>query len=200
MGPRFSGELLPAKEMRMHFLVFFRAAKKRKAKKMKKRRIIGIDPGLANTGFGIIDDFGGRFSLVGYGVIETSSKDDHGVRLLSIYNRLIAVLDEFRPDEAAMETLYFAKNVTSALTVSEAKGVCTMTLAQQAIPLSMYTPNQIKNAVTGTASSDKELVERYVKILLGVEGEIKPDHASDALAAAITHINSSDSALKNLLK
>lgn len=156
---------------------------------MKKRRILGIDPGLANTGFGIIDDLGGKFSLVSYGVIETPAKEDHGTRLLAIYNRLFAVIDEFRPDEAAMETLYFAKNVTSALTVSEAKGVCTMLLAQNAIPLSMYSPNQIKNAVTGTAASDKALVERYVKLLLGITGDIKPDHASDALAAAITHIN-----------
>lgn len=156
---------------------------------MKKRRILGIDPGLANTGFGIIDDLGGKFSLVSYGVIETPAKEDHGTRLLAIYNRLFAVIDEFRPDEAAMETLYFSKNVTSALTVSEAKGVCTMLLAQNAIPLSMYSPNHIKNAVTGTAASDKVLVERYVKLLLGIRGEIKPDHASDALAAAITHIN-----------
>ena len=90
-----------------------------------------------------------------------------------------------------METLYFARNVTSALNVAEAKGVVTMTLTQFAIPLAMYTPNQIKTSVTGTGKADKELVERYVKILLNLETEPKPDHAADALAAAITHIHSS---------
>ncbi len=155
-----------------------------------KRRILGIDPGLANTGFGVVDDLGGRIKFVSYGVIETSANDEHGVRLLSIYNRLLAVIDEFRPDQAAMETLYFAKNVSSALNVAEAKGVVTMCLAQHAIPLSMYTPNQIKYSVTGAKTADKELVERYVKILLALETEPKPDHAADALAAAITHCNS----------
>lgn len=156
----------------------------------KKRRVIGIDPGLASTGFGVIDACGDSVKLVSYGVIETPAHEEHGVRLLSIYNRLLAVLDEFKPDEAGMETLYFARNVTSALMVAEAKGVVTMCLAQHAVPLSMYTPNQIKLSVTGTMQADKELVERYVKLLLALETEPKPDHAADALAAAITHVHS----------
>ena len=102
-----------------------------------KRRIIGIDPGLANTGFGIIDCDEIRMSLVSYGVIETPSTDSHELRLLSIYNRLSAVLDEFNPDEAAMETLYFARNTTSALAVAESKGIITLSLTQRGIPLSM---------------------------------------------------------------
>ncbi|MCR5725525.1 MAG: crossover junction endodeoxyribonuclease RuvC [Treponema sp.] len=156
-----------------------------------KKRIIGIDPGLAHTGFGIIDtDGGGRNkTLVCYGIIETPAGEEHGVRLLAIYNRLLSLLMEYKPDEAAMETLYFARNVTSALSVAEAKGVVTMCLTQQAIPLFMYTPNQIKTSVTGTGSADKALVERYVKLLLDMEVEPKPDHAADALAAAITHIH-----------
>jgi len=155
---------------------------------MKKRRVIGIDPGLANTGFGVIDAIGNNISLVSYGVIETPSNEEHGTRLLAIYNRLIAVLQEFKPGEAAMEELYFARNVTSALNVSEAKGVVTMCLSQQAIPLKMYRPNQIKYAVTGTKTADKKTVEQYVKILLKLETEPKPDHAADALAGAITHV------------
>ena len=90
-----------------------------------------------------------------------------------------------------MEALYFARNTSSALAVAEAKGVITLCLAQQAIPLAMYSPNQIKTAVTGTSSADKETVEQYVKLLLGLKTEPKPDHAADALAWAITHINSS---------
>lgn len=158
---------------------------------MKKRRVIGIDPGLAHTGFGIVDAVGQSKRLVSYGIIETSPDDAHGTRLLAIYNRLVAILNEFKPDEASMETLYFARNVTSALNVAEAKGVVTMALAQFAVPLTMYTPNQIKTSVTGTGKAGKELVERYVKLLLNLETEPKPDHAADALAAAITHIHSS---------
>lgn len=152
-------------------------------------RIIGIDPGLAHTGFGIVDADGQRKRLVCYGIIETAAHEEHGARLLAIHRRLSALLHEFKPDEAAMETLYFSRNVTSALSVAEAKGVVTLVLAQQAIPLALYTPNQIKTAVTGTGRADKNLVERYVKLLLALEREPKPDHAADALAAAITHIH-----------
>lgn len=153
---------------------------------MLSRRIIGIDPGLAHTGFGVIDAVGNNIRLVSYGVIETSPDEEHGVRLLSIYNRFQAVLQEFRPQQAGMEELYFARNVSSALGVAEAKGVVTMCLAQNVIPLNMYRPNQIKYAVTGTKTADKKTVEQYVKILLNLEVEPKPDHAADALAAAIT--------------
>jgi crossover junction endodeoxyribonuclease RuvC len=155
----------------------------------KTKRVIGIDPGLASTGFGVVDSSGGKIALVSYGVIETTADEEHSIRLLAIYNRLLAVIEEFKPDEAEMETLYFARNVTSALAVAEAKGVVTLCLAQHDIPLFMYTPNQIKSAVTGTSSADKETVEQYVKILLNLETEPKPDHAADALAGAITHLH-----------
>ena len=154
-------------------------------------RVIGIDPGLANTGFGIIDFDGKNISLVSYGVIETDSNDSHENRLLSIYTRMRAVIKEFKPDCAEMETLYFARNVTSALAVAEAKGVLTLSLSQDKIPLFMYTPNQIKYAVTGTKNADKETVQNCVKLLLHLKETPKPDHASDALAGAICHINSS---------
>jgi crossover junction endodeoxyribonuclease RuvC len=161
-------------------------------KKSQVRRVLGIDPGLANTGFGVVDFCNGRYRMVSYGCITTGSEEPHGQRLLAIYNRLCAVIDEFRPDEAGMETLYFARNVTSALSVAEARGVVTLCLAQHNIKLGEYKPNQIKQAVTGTAAADKELVERYVKILLGLKTEPKPDHAADALAGAITHLHYSN--------
>jgi len=156
---------------------------------MKKRRVLGIDPGLAHTGFGIIDEIHGELHLVGYGVIETHPEDSHEIRLLSLYNRLLAIIQEFRPDEAELETLYFARNTSSAMAVAEAKGVITLCLSQQGVPVFFYTPNQIKNSVTGTASSDKAAVESFVKVLLKMKVEPKPDHAADALAGAITHIN-----------
>ena len=153
------------------------------------RRVLGIDPGLANTGFGVVDFYDGRYRMVSYGCITTKADQPHGERLLTIYSRLCAVIDEFQPDEAGMETLYFARNVTSALSVAEARGVVTLCLAQHNIKLGEYQPNQIKQAVTGPAAADKELVERYVKILLGLKTEPKPDHAADALAGAITHLH-----------
>ena len=153
------------------------------------RRVLGIDPGLANTGFGVVDFCEGRYRMVSYGCITTKADQPHGERLLTIYSRLCAVIDEFQPDEAGMETLYFARNVTSAMGVAEARGVATLCLAQHNIKLGEYQPNQIKLAVTGTAAADKELVERYVKILLGLKTQPKPDHAADALAGAITHLH-----------
>ena len=158
-------------------------------KKSQVRRVLGIDPGLANTGFGLVDFCNGRYRMVSYGCITTGSDEPRGQRLLTIYNRLCAVIDEFRPTEAGMETLYFAKNARSAMGVSEARGVVTLCLAQHNIMLGEYTPNQIKQAVTGTTTADKALVERYVKLLLGLEREPKPDHAADALAGAITHLH-----------
>lgn len=155
----------------------------------KKRRVLGIDPGLANTGFGVVDYFNARYRMVSYGCITTKSTDSLSERLLKIASSLQAVIDEFKPDEASMEELFFVKNITSGISVAEAKGVCTLILAQNCIPLCEYKPNQIKQAVTGTTKSDKKIVERYVKILLGLETEPKPDHAADALAGAITHLH-----------
>ena len=172
---------------------------KKDSARSKIRRVLGIDPGLANTGFGVVDFCNGKYRMVSYGCITTGAEEPHGQRLLTIYNRLCAVINEFRPTEAGMETLYFAKNAKSAMGVSEARGVVTLCLAQQNIKLGEYTPNQIKQAVTGTTTADKKLVERYVKLLLGLETEPKPDHAADALAGAITHIHFSDISSRNSL-
>ena len=135
----------------------------------KVRRVLGVDPGLASTGFGIVDFYKNRYKMVGYGVIETPAKLNHGQRLLTIYEKLCKVIEEFNPSEASMETLFFAKNVTSAMGVAEARGVVTLCFAQKQIPLGEYTPNQIKQAVTGTASADKELVQKYVEENLDVK-------------------------------
>jgi crossover junction endodeoxyribonuclease RuvC len=158
--------------------------------KSKVRRVLGIDPGLASTGFGILDYQNNRYRMISYGCIETKSTEPHGHRLLTIYSRLLAVIDEFKPTEAGIETLYFAKNVSSAMGVAEARGVITLCLAQNCIHVGEYTPNQIKQAVSGTNNANKLLVQNSVKFLLGLSIIPKPDHAADALAAAITHIHS----------
>lgn len=160
-------------------------------KKNKNRRVLGIDPGLANTGFGIIDFLNDRYRLVSYGCITTKAEDSLSLRLLKIASGLQKIIDEFKPDESCMEELFFVKNVTSGISVAEAKGVCTLILAQNVIPLKEYKPNQIKQAVTGTSNADKKIVQNYVKILLGMKTEPKPDHAADSLACAITHIHNS---------
>lgn len=153
-------------------------------------RILGIDPGLANTGFGIIDSNGSDIKLAGYGVIETDSNQSHELRLLYLYEKLSSIIEEFAPDVAEMETLYFSRNTSSAMAVSEAKGVITLCLAQKKLPLYFYTPNQIKYAVTGTKTADKDTVQNCVRLLLKLKEKPYPDHAADALAGAITCINS----------
>ncbi|MGI5173980.1 crossover junction endodeoxyribonuclease RuvC [Treponema sp. OMZ 840] len=153
------------------------------------RRVLGIDPGLASTGWAVIDYADSRYRSVGWGVIETEKDMKRGERLLYIYDQLQNILDMYNPNEAGMETLYFAKNVTSALVVAEARGTVTLCLSRNAVPLFEYSPNCIKKAVSGTARADKILVQQYVKLLLGLSELPKPDHAADALAAAITHIH-----------
>ena len=158
-------------------------------KSRKIRRVIGIDPGLANTGFGIVDFKNGIYRMVCYGCVTTKKEQPLTERLLAIYTRLQAVIDEFKPTESSMEELFFVKNVTSGISVAEAKGVATLCLAQNAIELKEYKPNQIKQAVTGSVKADKDLVERYVQLLLNLKEKPNPDHAADALACAITHLH-----------
>lgn len=155
----------------------------------KVLRVLGIDPGLASTGWGIVDFHQNRYRMVAYGVIETSPDAPRGERLSAIYTRLNSIIMEYHPREAGMETLYFAKNASSAMAVAEARGVVTLCLAQNCILLGEYTPIVIKQSVSGCATADKKIVQDFVKLLLGLEVIPKPDHAADALAAAMTHIN-----------
>ena len=156
------------------------------------RCVIGIDPGLASTGWGIVHAQANRLVYVAHGVISTSSKLLHQERLLIIFNELNAVLDRHAPLEAGMETLYFAKNVSSAMGVAEARGVVTLALGIRGIVLGEYTPHGIKQAVVGSARAEKSQVQESVRLLLGLSAIPKPDHAADALAAAITKIHTVD--------
>jgi crossover junction endodeoxyribonuclease RuvC len=153
--------------------------------------VLGIDPGLAATGWGLVRSDGSRLRLVDYGTVATKSGTPQGDRLRAIYDAVAAVIDAHRPDEAAMESLFFSKNVSSAMQVSEARGVLTLLANQRNLPLVHYTPNAIKQAVSGTGSADKKIVQNFVRLLLGLQEVPKPDHAADALAAAITHLHTS---------
>ncbi len=154
--------------------------------------VIGIDPGLRNTGFGIISFSKNRFSCFEYGTIVTPQELTQGERLLIIFDTVSALIKKYKPSEAGIETLYFAKNVSSAMGVSEARGVILLSLAQGGVRVSEYAPNTIKKAVTGIATAEKKQVQTAVKLILGLRTLPETDHAADALAAAITKINLGD--------
>jgi crossover junction endodeoxyribonuclease RuvC len=150
-------------------------------------RIIGIDPGIGRTGWGIVDVEKGKLIVQKYGCIETFKDQSVGDRLLILYKTLEKILDEAKPDAFAIEELFFNTNTTTALVVGQARGVAFLTAAQRAIPISVYTPSQIKIAVTGYGKADKNQVGQMVKTLLALKSIPKPDDTADALAIAITH-------------
>ncbi|CEM61994.1 crossover junction endodeoxyribonuclease RuvC [Treponema phagedenis] len=153
---------------------------------MREKIIVGIDPGLASAGYGVVAQSGSRLRCLTYGVIQTKPENTQGERLAIIFDSIGGVLKEFTPDAAGIETLYFAKNVTNGLSVAEARGVILLAFAQWQIPVREYAPNAIKKTVTGIAQANKHQVQESVKILLGLKTAPTPDHAADALAAAIT--------------
>ena len=153
------------------------------------RRIIGIDPGLASTGWGIVDYTKNRFIYIAHGCINTDKELPRSERLLTIYSEINNVLDTYIPREAAMETLYFGKNVTSAISVAEARGVLSLAMAERSLRITECTPNQIKQAVVGVRKAEKEQIQEMVALILGLPVVPNPDHAADALGAAICAAN-----------
>lgn len=150
-------------------------------------RILGIDPGTATTGFGVIEVDGGKLKFIDAGVIITKPDIPMQDRLVTIYNELKELLHEFKPDAVAIELLYFATNVTTAMTVGQARGVALLAAAQARLPVGEYTPLQVKQAVTGYGKAQKRQIQEMVKTLLHLSAIPKPDDAADALAIAITH-------------
>jgi crossover junction endodeoxyribonuclease RuvC len=154
-------------------------------KASKTRRIIGIDPGLASTGWGLVEYADSRLRYIAHGCIETEAASPRAERLFFIYRTINDVLDTWSPAEAAMETLYFGKNVSSAMSVAEARGVLSLAMAERNLPLAEFTPGAIKQAVVGVSKADKEQVQEMVRLILGLPVIPKPNHAADALAAAV---------------
>ena len=150
-------------------------------------RILGLDPGTASTGYGIIDSKDGRLSLVTYGVIKTAAGESASIRLQSIYNELNNLIVTYQPDGAGVEELFFGRNVTTAISVGQARGVLLLALANANIPIGEYSPPKIKDAVTGYGKADKAQVQLMVRNLLDLEETPRPDDAADGLAVAITH-------------
>jgi crossover junction endodeoxyribonuclease RuvC len=137
------------------------------------------------VGWGLVEIDGNRLKHIAHGCIETKADRPQAERLFSIYTAFREVLAAWTPLESAMEKLYFARNVSSALPVAEARGVLSMALAEQGLPVREFTPNAIKQAVTGTARADKAQVQEMVRFILSLDAIPRPDHAEDALASAI---------------
>jgi crossover junction endodeoxyribonuclease RuvC len=156
--------------------------------------VLGIDPGLANTGFGVVSTAargpGGAMAALDGGVIETRAGVPAELRLAEIHEAVDALLGEHRPDAVALEELYFGQNARTAFAVGQARGVVMLAAGQHRVPCAAYTPQQVKGAVCGSGRAQKDQVARMVKTLLGLREEPRPDHAADALAVAICHLNS----------
>lgn len=150
-------------------------------------RIIGIDPGTGILGFGVIDVIKGKVSLVDAGVIRTPVHEDDAVRLVTIFDELTEIIKDTKPEQMSVEKLFFARNVTTAMTVSQARGVVLLCGMQAGLTISEYTPMQIKQAVTGYGKAEKKQIQEMVRVILQLKEIPKPDDAADALAAAITH-------------
>ena len=149
--------------------------------------VLGIDPGVANTGYGVVAHQRGRLVALDGGLIETAPGRDAGSRLTAIHERVGALMDEYRPDSVAVEDLYFGANARSAFAVGQARGVVVLAAGQRGVPCASYTPQQIKAAVCGSGRAAKDQVQRMVQTLLMLQELPKPDHAADALAVAICH-------------
>ena len=149
-------------------------------------RILGIDPGTGILGFGVIDvDKSGTLNLVDAGVIRTPVKEDDAVRLHTIFEELSDIILQTRPSIMAVEKLFFARNVTTAMTVAQARGVVLLLGQQNGLALYEFTPLQIKQAITGYGKADKKQIQEMVRVLLRLKETPRPDDAADALAAAI---------------
>ena len=154
--------------------------------------VLGIDPGTATTGFGLVRQAkDGSLEAQGYGVILTPANMPMPNRLIQLYEQLQEIILLHRPDSSAVEKLFFQRNVKTALSVGQGRGVVLLALAQAGVPIGEYTPNEIKQAVTGYGSAGKRQMQEMVRMLLDLPETPKPDDAADALAVAICHLHSS---------
>ncbi len=146
--------------------------------------IVGIDPGTAKLGYGVVS-VEDPLRLIEYGVLQTPAKTEMALRLLSIYEGLAAILDEFKPQRLAIEQLFFARNVTTGITVGQARGVAILAAAQRGIEVTEFTPAEVKQSVVGYGKADKHQIQMMVQMILALEEPPEPDDAADALAVAI---------------
>jgi crossover junction endodeoxyribonuclease RuvC len=153
-------------------------------------RVLGIDPGIAIVGFGFIDKMGHKLVPVQYGSIQTEAHTDTSERLMIIYDAIGQLIDKYKPDAVAIEKLFFNRNVTTALTVGQARGVLMLAAVQKGLPIAEYTPLQVKQAIVGYGKAEKKQVQEMVRMFLHLQAVPKPDDVADALAIAICHAHS----------
>ena len=151
--------------------------------------ILGIDPGLANTGWGIVETRGSLCRARAYGCVTTSSHDPIQERLGKIFNEISDAIERFGPTQLAIEKIFFGDNARSAISTAQARGAAIVACAQAGLEVGEYTPMQIKQAVVGTGGADKRQVIYMVRNVLALDHDTRPDHAADALAAAVCHAN-----------
>jgi len=159
-------------------------------------RVLGVDPGIAITGYGVVHLENDGLEPISYGVITTPANLALPLRLQHLYRELMALIDTFHPAEASVEELFFARNARTALSVGHARGVILLALADAGLPTYEYTPLQVKQAITGYGRADKQQMQQMVRLLLRLEAIPQPDDAADALAAAICHAHSVSAALR----
>ena len=147
--------------------------------------VLGIDPGTAATGYGVVERTGSRLQALDHGCLATASTDPLPVRLLAIHEALLEIIEQHRPDVVGVERLFFNKNVQTAFAVGQARGAILLTAAQHDLPVYEYGPHEVKLAVTGYGRADKGQVQRMVQVVLGLAALPRPDDAADALAVAI---------------
>jgi crossover junction endodeoxyribonuclease RuvC len=153
---------------------------------------LGIDPGIATTGYGVVrEDEGGQIVALAYGALSTPKTDSLPERLLSLRRQLMKLIEEWRPAESAVEALFFATNLKTAMIVGQARGVILVTLHEAGVPIAEYTPLQVKQAITGYGQADKKQMQLTMQMLLTLDKLPKPDDAADALAIAVTHLHAS---------
>ena len=149
--------------------------------------ILGIDPGYATIGYGVIDTSGNKSKAVDYGVITTPKNENIAVRLAMIYDSMTEIINKFKPDEIAVEELFFVQNVTTGINVAHARGIILLASIHACGRIYEYTPLQIKQAMTGYGRAEKRQIQEMVKVYLHLQSIPRPDDAADALAIALTH-------------
>lgn len=162
-------------------------------------RILGIDPGYAIVGYGIVDSNGYKFDVVGFGAITTPAKMPFPKRLQAIYDDMITIIKKYNPDELSIERLYFNTNTTTAIDVAQARGVIILAAQNCGLKINEYTPLQVKQAVTGYGKAEKFQVMEMVKSLLLLKSVPKPDDTADALALAVCHGHCAGSGVSKII-
>ena len=156
----------------------------------KTLRVLGVDPGTATTGWAVLEEKSGCLSPIAYGCIKTPKKDSESARLLEITSDLEKIIKKYRPQEAAIEKIFFFKNQKTVIPVSQSRGAIILTLERKDVKVFGYTPLQVKLAVTGYGRADKKQIQVMAKNILGLKSAPKPDDVADAIAVAVCHLNS----------